>query len=176
MKDTQFYVPPEKRDRLVAVYAASDSALARAPEGPKGQGNYVEGPRKSFSGGAGLVSTARDYARFLQMLLDGGASAGVRVLGPKTVALMTTNQTGTLFSQNGEGFGLGFRLLLNAGAEGRPESVGTFGWGGAYGSQYEVDPKEHLVLVYMINQLPNRSDLGARFPMLVYQALVEPRR
>ncbi len=56
------------------------------------------------------------------------------------------------------------------------ESVGTFGWGGAYGSTYEVDPKERLVIVFMIQQLPNRSDIAARFPMLVYQALVEPRR
>jgi CubicO group peptidase (beta-lactamase class C family) len=176
MRDTHFFVPTADRNRLSAVYMSTDSGLARAPEGPRGQGNYVEGPRRAFSGGAGLVSTARDYGRFLQAMLDGGALGGARVLGPKTVALMTTNQAGTLFSQTGRGFGLGFELQLVPGADGHPESVGTFSWGGAYGSQYEVDPRERLVLVYMVQQLPSRSSLGARFPMLVYQALVEPAR
>jgi CubicO group peptidase (beta-lactamase class C family) len=176
MTDTHFFLPVEKRRRLATVYASgADGRVARAPDGPRGQGDYVDGPRRSFAGGAGLLSTARDYARFLEMLLEGGARGGVRVLGPKTVALMTTNQTGTLFSTSGLGFGLGFQILERAGADGRIESVGTFGWGGAYGSQYEVDPKERLVLVFMIQQLPNRSDIASRFPMLVYQALVAPR-
>jgi len=135
----------------------------------------VEGPRRSFSGGAGLVSTARDYARFLQMMLNGGSLDGARILSPKTVALMTTNQTGTLFSQTGQGFGLGFSVLERPGADGRIESAGTFGWGGAYGSTYEADPKERLVLVFMLQLLPSRTDVAAKFPMLVYQALVEPR-
>jgi CubicO group peptidase (beta-lactamase class C family) len=176
MKDTYFFLPPDKRTRLTAVYAnGPDMKAIRAPDGPRGQGDYVDGPRRSFSGGAGLLSTARDYARFLQMLLNGGTLDGVRILGPKTVALMTTNQTGTLYSQTGQGFGLGFSLVERPGADGRVESVGTFGWGGAYGSNYNVDPKEHLVLVFMIQQLPNRSDVAAKFPMLVYQALVEPK-
>ena len=183
MRDTHFYLPPEKLARLTAVYASAPAgggsaaaAVTRAPEGARGQGHYAEGPRRNFSGGAGLVSTAQDYARFLQMLLNGGTLGGARVLGPKTVELMTSNQTGTLFSQNGEGFGLGFRTLERAGAEGRVESVGTYGWGGAYGSQYLVDPRERLVLVYMVQQIPNRSTLAQRWPMLVYQALVTPRR
>jgi CubicO group peptidase (beta-lactamase class C family) len=176
MKDTYFYLPPQNRTRLTAVYASGpEMKIVRAPDGPKGQGDYVDGPRRSFSGGAGLLSTARDYGRFLQMLLNGGTLDGVRILGPKTVALMTTNQTGTLFSQTGQGFGLGFRLLEQPGADGRIESVGTFGWGGAYGSTYEVDPQEHLVLVFMIQLLPSRSGVPAQFPTLVYQALVEPR-
>lgn len=176
MKDTYFYLPPANRARLAAVYASGpEMKIVRAPDGPKGQGDYVDGPRRSFSGGAGLLSTARDYARFLQMLLNGGVLDGVRILGPKTVALMTTNQTGTLFSQTGQGFGLGFRLLEQPGADGRIQSVGTFGWGGAYGSTYEVDPAEHLVLVFMIQLLPSRSTVPAQFPTLVYQALVEPR-
>ena len=176
MRDTYFFLPPEKRTRLAAVYASgADMRVARAPDGPRGQGDYVDGPRRSFSGGAGLLSTARDYARFLHMLLNGGSLDGARILGPKTVALMTTNQTGTLYSQTGQGFGLGFSILERPGADGRVESVGTFGWGGAYGSNYNVDPKEHLVLVFMIQQLPNRSDVAAKFPMLVYQALVEPK-
>jgi CubicO group peptidase (beta-lactamase class C family) len=176
MKDTYFYLPPANRARLTAVYASGpEMKIVRAPDGPKGQGDYADGPRRSFSGGAGLLSTARDYARFLQMLLNGGALDGARVLSPKTVALMATNQTGTLFSPTGQGFGLGFRVLEQPGAAGRIESVGTYGWGGAYGSTYEVDPQEHLVLVFMIQLLPSRSSVPAQFPMLVYQALLEPR-
>jgi len=171
MKDTHFFLPPEKRARLAAVYSSVDSGVRRAEDGSKGQGAYVDGPRRSFSGGAGLLSTARDYGRFLQMLLDGGTLGGARVLGPRTIALMTTNQTGTLYGSPGEGFGLGFSILERAGAARRVESVGTFGWGGAYGSQYLVDPQERLVLIYMVQLLPSRSDLGGRFPMLVYQAL-----
>ena len=176
MKDTEFYLRPANRWRLSAVYACGpEMKITRAPDGPKGQGDYVDGPRRSFSGGAGLLSTARDYARFLEMLLNGGVLDGVRILSPKTVALMTTNQTGTLYSQTGQGFGLGFSVLEQPGADGRIESVGTFGWGGAYGSNYEVDPKERLVLVFMIQLLPSRSSVPQQFPTLVYQALVEPR-
>jgi CubicO group peptidase (beta-lactamase class C family) len=109
------------------------------------------------------------------MLLNGGTLDGARVLGPKTIALMTTNQSGTLYSTTGQGFGLGFSIVEQPGADGRVESVGTFGWGGAYGSTYEVDPKEHLVLVFMMQLLPSRTDVAQKFPMLVYQALAEPR-
>jgi len=176
MSDTYFFVPPAQRDRLVAVYASDTTdRIARAPDGARGQGHYVDGPRRSFSGGAGLVSTARDYARLLQMLLNGGELDGVRILSPRTVALMTTNQTGTLYSADGEGFGLGFSVLERLGADNSLFSVGSFGWGGAYGSQYRVDPKQGIVLVFMLNQLPNRSDVGAKFPTLVYQAMTTLR-
>ena len=101
MKDTQFFLPPDQRDRLAAVYTiGADGKIARAADGPRGQGAYVEGPRRSFAGGAGLLSTARDYARFLEMIRKGGALDGVRILAPRTVALMTTNQIGTLHSPN----------------------------------------------------------------------------
>ena len=176
MTDTHFFLPPADRARLATLYAsAGDTAAVRAPEGARGQGHYADGPRRNFSGGAGLVSTARDYGRFLQMLLNGGELEGTRVLGPKTVALMTTNQVDAAYGVAGMGFGLGFEVVERAGAGGRVESVGTFGWGGAYGSRYLVDPAERMVLVFMLQQLPNRSSLAGRFPMLVYQALVEPR-
>lgn len=176
LKDTHFFLPREKRDRLVAVYM-SDSVnhAVRAVDGARGQGHYVEGPRRNFAGGAGLVSTARDYARFLQMILGGGALAGTRVLAPHTVALMTTNQVGTLHNANGLGFGLGFQTVDRYGASDLA-SVGSFGWGGAYGSTYKVDPKERLIIVFMINLMPNRSDVAAKFPTLVYQALVDPAK
>jgi CubicO group peptidase (beta-lactamase class C family) len=176
MKDTFFFIPPEKKQRLVTVYM-NDSAnhMQRAPEGAKGQGHYVEGPRRNFSGGAGLLSTAHDYARFLQMIENGGQLDGVRILSPKTVALMTTNQVGTLLDSAGNsGFGLGFATVEHLGANGLA-SVGSFGWGGAYGSAYSIDPKEHLVLVFMMNQLPNHSDINQKWSTLVYQALTEPR-
>ncbi len=171
MTDTYFFLPETKRTRFTTVYA-SDSMRhsVRAPDGAKGQGHYTDGPRRSFSGGAGLVSTARDYARFLQMLLNGGVLEGTRILAPRTVELMSTNQTGTLFSNEGRGFGLGFATVDRLGADGF-KSVGSYGWGGAYGSSYTVDPKERLVIVFMINQLPLQSDIANRFATLVYQAL-----
>ena len=174
MKDTQFFLPAAQRDRLAAVYmssaTANDGRITRAPDGPRGQGSYVDGPRRSFAGGAGLLSTARDYARFLEMIRNSGALDGVRVLAPRTVELMTTNQVGTLHSTTGLGFGLGFETTDRFGANGL-DSAGAFGWGGAYGSVYRVDPRSHLVLVLMIQMLPNASDIGTRFPTLVYQAL-----
>ena len=174
MKDTYFYLPAAQRDRLATVYSSGpDGTIVRAPEGPRGQGNYVEGPRKSFSGGAGLLSTARDYARFLEMTRNGGVLDGVRVLSPRSVALMTTNQSGTLHSTTGLGFGFGFETVDRYGASGL-SSVGAYRWGGAYGSNYLVDPDARIVLAYMIQQMPNRTDLGQLIPTLVYQALTDP--
>lgn len=176
MRDTHFFLPPEKRLRLVAVYASdSTNHAVRAADGARGQGHYVDGPRRSYAGGAGLVSTARDYARFLEALRSGGALGPVRVLAPHTVELMTTNQIGVLYSTDGLGFGFGFETVDRYGANGM-RSVGAFGWGGAYGSLYFVDPRERLVAVFMINQLPNRTDVRAKFPTLVYQALVDSKR
>jgi CubicO group peptidase (beta-lactamase class C family) len=174
MEDTYFYVPTPKSNRLVTVYASdTTNHIARAPEGAKGQGHYVTGPRRSFAGGAGLVSTARDYARLMQMLLNGGELNGRRLLSPKTVETMTANQVDTLYWTRGVGFGFGFSVIQRLGADDTFSSVGSFGWGGAYGSQYRVDPKERLVIVFMINQLPNRADIQTKFPNLVYQALVK---
>ena len=176
MKDTQFFLPAAERDRLATVYSSGpDGTIVRAPDGARGQGHYVDGPRKSFSGGAGLLSTARDYARFLEMTRNGGALDGVRVLSPRSVALMTTNQSGTLHSTTGLGFGFGFETVDRYGALGL-SSVGAYRWGGAYGSNYLVDPDARLVMVYMIQQIPNRTDLGQLIPALVYQALTDPPR
>lgn len=173
MHDTHFFLPESKVRRLVTVYASDASnRAARAPVGEKGQGHFVAGPRRNFSGGAGLVSTARDYARLLQMLLNGGELNGVRLLSPGTVELMATNQTEALYPLPGQGFGLGFSIIGRLGADNSLTSEGTYGWGGAYGSQYRIDPAERVVLVFMLNQIPNRSDVAAKFPTLVYQALV----
>ena len=173
LKDTQFFLPADRRERLAAVYGSgSDGKIVRAPDGPKGQGTYVDGPRRSFSGGAGLLSTARDYARFLEMIRNHGTLGGARILAPRTVSLMTTNQVGTLHSPNGLGFGFGFETTDRYGANGM-DAVGSFGWGGAYGTMYRVDPEAHLVIVLMIQMLPNATDVGQKYPAMVYQAFVE---
>jgi len=172
LKDTRFYIPGSERERLAAVYASGpDGLIMRAPEGSKGQGHYVDGPRKSFAGGAGLTSTAHDYARFLEMIRNGGTLDGVRILSPRTVELMTTNQSGTLHSTTGLGFGLGFETVDRYGASGLA-GVGAFGWGGAYGTTYQVDPQSHMVIVLMIQLMPNATDIQPKFSAAVYQALV----
>lgn len=170
MKDTRFYLPETDRARLSAVYAGGPGGYVRAPDGARGQGHYVDGPRRNFAGGAGLLSTAHDYARFLEALRLGGTLDGVRLLSPRSVRLMATNQTGTLHSTTGLGFGLGFETVDRYGANGM-SGEGSFGWGGAYGSTYRVDPEARLVMVLMIQLLPNVSDIREAFPNLVYQAL-----
>ena len=174
MKDTYFFVPPEQRGRLAAVYGSDANGKAvRQPEGPKGQGSYVDGPRKAFSGGAGLISTARDYATFLEALRNGGTLGKVRILSPHAVQLMTTNQIGeNLKSPRGLGFGYGFETADRFGLAGM-ESVGSFGWGGAYGTYYRVDPAERLVTVMMIQLLPNSTDFTDKFKASIYQALID---
>jgi CubicO group peptidase (beta-lactamase class C family) len=173
MRDTWFFLPPAQRNRLAAVYTQDSARRAvRAPVGPRGQGDYVDGPRRSFSGGAGLLSTARDYARFLEMIRNGGVLDGVRILAPKTIALMTSNQVGTLHNTDGLGYSLTFETVDRVGASGFA-SLGTFGWGGAYGSSYKVDPKERLVMVLMIQLVPNTGvGIKESFENAVYQALV----
>ena len=170
MTDTQFFLPAADRARLAAVYASKDGTYERAPDGARGQGHYADGPRKNFAGGAGLLSTARDYARFLEAIRLGGTVDSVRLLSPRSVRLMASNQVGTLHSSTGLGFGLGFETTDRFGASGM-QSEGSFGWGGAYGSVYRIDPDEKLVMVLMIQLIPNGSDIREAFPNLVYQAL-----
>ena len=177
MRDTHFYLPPDKSDRLATVYNLHPGEeLRRAPDGPgmQTQGQYVDGPRTSYSGGAGLLSTARDYARFLQMLLNGGELNGTRILSPTTVALMTQNHVGDLYQEPGMGFGLGFGVRLDVGEAGQPGSKGDFRWGGAYHSTYWVDPTEELVVVYPTQVIPATDlDDHDRLRALVYAAITE---
>lgn len=176
MTDTHFYLPREKRDRLATVYSLTslDGRITRAGQEKTGQGDYVDGPRQSFSGGAGLLSTSSDYARFLQMLLNGGELDGVRLLSPKTVELMTSNHVDDMYQNGRFGFGLGFEITEHVGRSGRHGSVGEFGWGGAYFTKYWVDPQERLVVVFMTQLLPSAGlDLQNKLRTLVYSALVE---
>jgi CubicO group peptidase (beta-lactamase class C family) len=177
MVDSSFFLPVEKHDRLATVYSATPTGgITRAPDGGMGQGDYVEGPRVCFSGGAGLLSTATDYARLLQMLLNGGELEGARLLSPKSVELMTVNHVGSLYDETGgNGFGLGFEVTENVGRSGRPGSAGAWGWGSAYYSRYFVDPHEKLVAIIFSQLVPAGGlDLDAKFRVLVYQSIVGP--
>ena len=177
MKDTHFYLPQNKTNRLATVYSAYvDKPLERSPDpgAMVGQGAYVNGPRKSFSGGAGLLSTASDYAKFLQMMLNKGTLNGNRILSPSTVELMTVSHLGKIPYNAGQGFGLGFSVCLDLGERGTPGSEGEFGWGGAYGSTYWVDPKEDLVVVYFKQLTPtNNVDDQSKLRTLIYQAIMK---
>ena len=177
MVDTHFYVPPEKADRLAVVYSVTErNGMARAPDPGRmiGQGMYLEGPRKSFSGGAGLVSTPGDYARFLEALRRGGILDGARILSPKTVQLMTVDHAHDAWQGDGGGFGLGFGITEEIGWNGLPGSPGAYTWGGAYHSTYWVDPSEELVVSYMTQVIPAWGlDDHQRLRALVYQALVD---
>jgi CubicO group peptidase (beta-lactamase class C family) len=170
MKDTSFFLPPEKIARLATVYGLEKGVLSRGD-----QGAYVDGPRKCFSGGAGLLSTVGDYARFLQMLLNEGELDGVRLLSPLTVRLMTANHTGELFENGNRGFGLGFWLNDDPGAHGELLGEGSYGWGSAYFPEYLVDPKEKIIAIFMAQLRPaGGSRLNHLMKQTVYQALVEP--
>ena len=176
MADSGFFLPPEKKDRLATVYSATpDGGITRAAEGGMGQGDYVDGPRTCFGGGAGLLSTPMDYARFLQMLVNGGELDGARILSPKTVELMTANHVGTLYNDGAMGFGLGFEVIEHLGRTGRFGSVGAYGWGSAYFQRFFVDPQEKLVAVFYAQLIPAGGlDIQEKWRDLVYQSIVGP--
>jgi CubicO group peptidase (beta-lactamase class C family) len=177
MEDTHFYLPESKRGRLATVYSSDAGGLKEAPDPGSmvGQGTYVEGPRKSFSGGAGLLSTAHDYGRFLQMTLNGSVLDERRLLSPASVRLTTVNHGGERFGWTlGSGFGLGFSVVEDLGLRGSPGSEGEYGWGGAYHSSYWVDPSEELVVVYLTQVIPaSGRDDHAKLRALVYAAIVD---
>ncbi len=178
MTDTHFFLPKEKAKRLATVYMPVEGQpVRRAPlHGTMdSQGQYVDGPRKNFSGGAGLVSTAKDYYLFLQMMANGGELKGKRILASGTVDLMTVNHLHKDIDYGaGLGFGLGFEVLLDLGQRGTPGSVGEFRWGGAYGSTYWVDPAEEMIVVYFTQLRPSSIIPDqAMLRVLIYQALVD---
>lgn len=176
MKDTSFYLPQDKAGRLAVVYSAKDGKIERAPDPGTifSQGAYLNGPRKSFSGGAGLLSTAGDYLRFLQMLANGGQLNGKRLLSRKSVELMVVDHISGIPFRAGRGFGLGFSVIKDVGAYGEPSSVGEYSWGGAYHSTYWVDPKEELVVVYFTQLLPAGTiDDYGKLRAMVYSAIVD---
>ena len=184
MIDTAFDVPDTKWARMSTVYAPDGSGGVRPMKDPEQFGNtfmspvaYYKAPKTYFSGGAGLTSTARDYARFANMLLAGGVLDGVRLLGPKTIALMTASHTADLPTPGlllgpGVHFGLGFRVVMDVAATQTEGSDGLYGWSGIYGTTFWVDPKEELVAVMMVQRYPG-SPAANVFQPLVYQALTK---
>jgi CubicO group peptidase (beta-lactamase class C family) len=177
MGHTQFYLDPEYANLLAVVYQPkANGGIEPVPNtgSMAGQGEYTSGPRVAYSGGAGLTSTAEDYAKFLQMTLNGGEFNGTRLLSPKSIELMTTDHLNGIPFQPGNGMGLGFSVLKDLGARGTLGTVGEYGWGGAYHSQYWVDPVEKLVVVYL-TQILNAGALDdfGKLRTGIYQALVE---
>ena len=182
MIDTGFVVPEAKWSRFATVYSPDGAAGIRPMKDPESFANthmspiaYYKAPKKYLSGGAGLTSTARDYARFALMLAGGGAVDGVRLLSPKSVQLMAANHTADLTTPGlllgpGIGFGLGFSVVTNVAATQTLGSEGQFGWSGIYGTNFWVDPKEKLIAIVMVQKYPGSTVAGA-FQPLVYQAL-----
>ena len=170
MSDTYFNVPEAKRSRLAPVYE---------PAAPKGLKLAAIAPRspRYFAGGGGLVSTASDYVRFCQMMLNGGEWNGARFLSRKTVELMTANHIGSIplwGSLAGHRFGLGYRVLTNLGEANTLGSVGSYGWGGAYGTYFWIDPKEQMVGILMLQLRPyDHLNLRTDFQTLVTQAVMD---
>jgi CubicO group peptidase (beta-lactamase class C family) len=189
MNDTAFYTGPEKADRLAAVYVY-DRDQGKIVEAKSLFGvampDYTK-PPVAESGGGGLVSTTMDYARFSQMVLNGGELDGVRILSPATVELMGTNvipksvlvsSNGTTAAQFNEavGFGLDFQVVNDARAAGSLQGDGSISWGGAAGTWFWIDPTNDLIFVGMIQRMGGTGgdDLGTMARTLTYQALTQP--
>ncbi len=177
MPDTHFYLPAAKLGRFVAQYRPDADGKIELAEKPDANSRFVREPHAYFSGAGGLVSTAADYLRFHQMMLNGGELDGVRILGPKTVRLMTVNHIGdkpVWLRAPGYGFGLGYAVTTDVGQSGLPNSLGTYGWGGAYCTVFWVDPEEELVGIMMTQVAPyTHLNIRKDFQSLTYQAIVD---
>jgi CubicO group peptidase (beta-lactamase class C family) len=177
MHDTHFYLPRNKLDRFAALYRPGASRRLELAEGATADSRFVSEPHTYFSGAGGLVSTARDYFRFCQMMLNGGQLDGVRILGRKTVELMTLNHSGDhdiWLVGPGYGFGLGYAVVRDPGAAAMPYSVGTYFWWGAFNTTFWIDPREELIGI-LLSQLRPYTHLNIRQDLatLAYQALVD---
>jgi CubicO group peptidase (beta-lactamase class C family) len=175
MKDSGFYVPQEKLNRLAVLYAPKEGGGV-APSSRPSQDFFKKKP-SLFLGGAGLVSTMDDYARFYQMLLNEGEYDGVRLLGRKTVELMRTDHLGNMPHANvlpdWEGFGLTFAVNPGPGKAPEPGSAGAYRWAGAAGTAFWIDPKERLFGIFLIQIEPPNVQAADQFKRLTYQALTD---
>ncbi|WP_157580851.1 serine hydrolase domain-containing protein [Segetibacter koreensis] len=173
MKDTYFNLPQSKANRLAPVYTEDSlhHIIKWSHTFRHIDPDYPVMKKKYFSGGAGLSSTAFDYAIFLQMMLNGGIYNKHRILSPRSVELMTSGQLDFLY--NGvDNFGLGFAITSAKSAARNPRNEGSFAWGGYYGTIYWADPKEHLVCLIMTQHTPNsHGDMASKFETLVYGSL-----
>ncbi len=180
MDDTGFVVPEADHDRIAQPDFNVDERIRVNYSDPRVAPGFE-------AGGVGLMSTAHDYARFAQMMLNGGSLDGVRILSPKTVDLMRADHLPAHISDPkhyaaapypylpgpGHGFGLGFSVRKDLGLPGMAGSVGTYRWGGLAGTSFLIDPEENLVTVFMIQDIANRATYRALFDTLVYSAIVE---
>lgn len=188
MNDTFFVVPEDKRERLAQLYTPEGAYMSwdkpwvmdgRGPlqvADPEISRPYLEG-NLFESGGGGLVSSARDYLRFAQMLLNGGELDGVRILGPLTVEHMHRDHLGaiarpTLYTA--DTFGLGVSVVLDPALRGELIGEGSYGWAGAAGTHFWIDPSNEVIGLFMTQSIPHLTDLAEKFKVLTYQALLEP--
>jgi CubicO group peptidase (beta-lactamase class C family) len=181
MTDTYFYLPDNKASRLVSLYQETDTTgIINAKDNPKNPYRAVVdypvmGARKYYSGGAGLSSTAMDYARFLQMLINGGEFNNNRILSRKTIELMTTNHIGDLTVWESKNkFGLGFEIVSPEGNTNKLSSMGAYQWGGMFFTTFWVDPKEEITAVFMTQIWPtSHGELHDKLRIAVYQAITD---
>jgi CubicO group peptidase (beta-lactamase class C family) len=172
MHDTAFYLPADKADRLVALQQPEGGSWVRYPVTFYDPDYPVKGARSFFSGGAGLCSTAKDYATFLQMYLNGGELNGVRILSRTTIDTIMRNQTGDRFGGGNKHHGLAFGVLTEQGvARGGEGSAGTFDWGGYFNTQYFADPQEKIVGVLMKQTQGGNDNTAWKFRLLVGAAV-----
>jgi CubicO group peptidase (beta-lactamase class C family) len=177
MNDTGFYLPDEKAGRLVKVQQPVNGQWKHYPVTFYDPEYPIKGAKKFFAGGAGLSSTAKDYATFLQMYLNGGELNGVRLLSHTTVEAIMGNQVGNLFwdfgNYSGKHYGLAFSVVDQKGQDkGGMGSTGTFNWGGYFSTYYFADPKEKIVGTIMKNIQGAKSDNTEwKFQLLVGQAV-----
>jgi len=178
MKDTSFYVTDKVKQSRIAEPFPDDRSI-----GVDAEFNDPRVSQAAESGGGGMVGTAMDYARFLQMLLNGGTIDGKRILGPKTVAYMTSDHLGTAIEPGplylpglGFGFGLGFAVRKDAGVSPFAGSVGEYNWGGAGGTYFWVDPKEDMFVVFMMQSPKHRVPYRYLLKDMVYAAVTKPAK
>jgi CubicO group peptidase (beta-lactamase class C family) len=170
MKDTGFYVPKDKVDRFASCYGRNSSGGLKVTS-DLGADQFLT-PPTFLSGGGGLVSTARDYMRFCQMLLNEGELNGIRLLETETVEAMTRNQLPpNVFWAGNNGFGLGFSVQLKAAPSGRAH-VGEYGWGGAASTHFWISPEDDLAVVALSQYMPFSGQLQDAVKPLVYNALI----
>lgn len=173
MNDTWFYLPKSKSDRLVTVQKKKGEKWVKYPATFYDIDYPIKGAKKLFSGGAGLSSTALDYATFLQMYLNGGELNGIRILSRTTIQSMLGNQVGDLFWGNDKYFGLAFAVVTQEGQnKGGIGSFGTFDWGGYFNTQYFADPKEQIIGILMKQtQGPVNDETSWKYRQLIGQAI-----
>jgi CubicO group peptidase (beta-lactamase class C family) len=178
MKDTSFYVTDKIKQSRIAEPFPDDRSI-----GVDAEFNDPRVAQAAESGGGGMVGTAMDYARFLQMLLNGGTLDGKRILGPKTIAYMTSDHLGPTIEQGplylpgaGFGFGLGFAVRKDAGVSAFAGTVGEYNWGGAGGTYFWVDPKEDMFVVFMMQSPKHRVPYRYLLKDMVYAAVTKPAK